>query len=80
MKLERYLQRIHARSGERQVQIRVHPVLAEYLLDERAARLAELEKRWNMRLDIREDPRLRRDEIRIFFPRTQRDMTDEFRS
>ncbi|MBU1947931.1 MAG: ribonuclease E/G, partial [Candidatus Eisenbacteria bacterium] len=78
LKLERLLQRIHAQSGERQVQIRIHPVVAGYLLDERAERMAELEKNWGMRLDIREDPRLKRDEIRIFFPRTQKDVTEDF--
>jgi ribonuclease G len=80
MALERCLQRIHARAGEKQVQIRVHPVAATFLLDDRAARLAELERNWKMRLDIREDPRLRRDELRIFFPRIQQDVTDEFKS
>jgi ribonuclease G len=79
MALERCLLRIHAKSGERQVQVRVHPMVASYLLDDRAARLSQLERDWRMRLDIREDPRLRRDDIRLVFPRIQKDVTEEFR-
>ncbi|MBD3335167.1 MAG: Rne/Rng family ribonuclease, partial [Candidatus Eisenbacteria bacterium] len=78
MKLERYLRRVKARTNEKQVQVRVHPVLAGYLLDEQADRVADLERDWRLRLDIREDPRLRRDDIRIFFPRVQKDVTEEF--
>ncbi len=78
MKFERYLRRIGARSKEKHVQIRVHPDLATYLYDERAEGIEALEKRFGLTVDIRDDPRLRTEDIRILFPRIRKDVTDEF--
>ncbi len=78
MKVDRFLLRVGARSKEKQVMLRVHPDVATHLFDSRSARLEELEKRHGFRIDIREDPRMRRDDIRIFFPRLQKDVTEEF--
>ncbi len=78
MKVERYLRRIGAHSKEKLVQFRVHPDFATFLYDERAERLESLEKQYDLTLDLRDDPRLRRDDIRIMFPRTRKDVTAEF--
>jgi ribonuclease G len=78
MKFERYLSRIGARSKEKHVQLRIHPELATYLYDERAERIEGIETRYGLTVDIRDDPRLQRDDIRILFPRTRKDVTDEF--
>jgi ribonuclease G len=78
MKVERYLRRIGAHSKEKNIQLRVHPELATFLYDERSERLAALEKQLDLRVDLRDDPRLRRDDIRIVFPRTRKDVTTEF--
>jgi ribonuclease G len=78
MRLERSLRRVGARSKEREVQLWVNPDLAVWLFDERGNRLEGLEHRYGFTVDIQEDPRLRRDEFRIVFPRSKRDVTSEF--
>ncbi len=78
MKVDRFLRRISAHSKEKQIQLRLHPDAATYLFDARSERLEELEKELGLRVDIREDPRMRRDDIRVVFPRTQKDVTAEF--
>ncbi len=78
MKVERYISRIGAHAKEKHVQLRVHPELATFLFDQRSQRLDALEKQLGLTVDLRDDPRLRRDDIRIIFPRTRKDVTDEF--
>ncbi|MFB3909222.1 MAG: ribonuclease E/G [Candidatus Eisenbacteria bacterium] len=78
MKIERYIRRVGAHSKEKLVQFRVHPELATFLYDERAERIAALEKQLGITVDLRDDPRLRRDDIRIVFPRSRKDVTSEF--
>ena len=78
MRVDRFLRRIAAHSKEKNVQLRLHPDAATHLFDVRAERLEELEKELGLKVDVREDPRLRRDDVRIIFPRLQKDVTDEF--
>lgn len=78
MRVDRFLRRIAAHSKEKNVQLRLHPDAATHLFDVRAERLEELEKELGLKVDIREDPRLRRDDVRIIFPRLQKDVTEEF--
>ncbi|MBD3163416.1 MAG: Rne/Rng family ribonuclease [Candidatus Eisenbacteria bacterium] len=78
MKVDRFLRRIAAHSKERHIQLRVHPELATYLYDERSETLASQEKQLGLTVDLRDDPRLRRDDIRIWFPRLRKDVTAEF--
>ena len=78
MRVDRFLRRIAAHSKEKNVQLRLHPDAATHHFDVRAERLEELEKELGLKVDVREDPRLRRDDVRIIFPRLQKDVTDEF--
>ncbi|MBM3318155.1 MAG: Rne/Rng family ribonuclease [Candidatus Eisenbacteria bacterium] len=78
MKLERSLRRVGAHSKEKDIQIQIHPDLAVFVLDRRGHRLEALERKYGFRLDLREDPRLRRDEVRIYFRRLKKDVTAEF--
>ena len=78
MRVDRFLRRIAAHSKEKNVQLRLHPDAATHLFDVRAERLEELEKELGLKVDVREDPRLRRDDVRIIFPRLQKDVTYEF--
>jgi ribonuclease G len=77
LKVERTLRRVGAHTQEKLIQLKVHPELATYLFD-RSARLEELEKEHGVRVDIREDPRLRRDDVRLFFPRLKKDVTEQY--
>jgi ribonuclease G len=78
MKVERTLWRVGASAKEKLVQLRVHPELATYLYDERSDRIEDLERQYGMTIDLRDDPRLRRDEIRIYLPRIRKDVTAEY--
>ena len=78
MRVERSLRRVGTRSKEKEVQLRVHPDLAVFLFDARGARLERLERQYGLTVDLREDPRLRRDEVRIYLPRTNKDITVDF--
>jgi hypothetical protein len=70
---------VGASAKEKEVQLTLHPALADFVFDKHGPRIERLERQYGFRVDIREDPRLRRDEIRIYFPRTKRDVTADFR-
>jgi ribonuclease G len=78
MRVERTLRRVAALSKERAFQIRVNPEVAEFLFERKSRRLAEVEKALELDLDIRDDPRLKRDELRIVLSKTGKDVTKEF--
>jgi len=78
MRIERSLRRVGAHTKERDIQLTLHPALATYVFDHQGHRLELLERQYGFRVDIREDPRLRRDELRIYFPRMKKDVTAEF--
>jgi ribonuclease G len=79
LKLERTLTRIGVNTQEKQIELRVSPEMAQYLFAEISERLARLEKKFKFEIDLRDDPRLRRSEIRVIFPRTNEDVTERFR-
>src|SRR5206468_3858253 len=71
MKVERALHRLGIAGDERAIELRVHPDVAVHLFEEAGLHLAEIEQRYGLTLDIRDDPSLRRDEIRILSQRTK---------
>jgi ribonuclease G len=79
LRVERLLSRIGVNTQEDQVELRVSPELAHHLFSENAERLTDLEKRYKFELDVRDDPRLKRGEIKVIFPRTNEDVTERFR-
>lgn len=79
LKVERLLRRVGAGGREKVVELRVSPELADHLFLDRGARIERLEKQYGYRVDIRDDPRLTRDEVRVIYPRTGEDVTEKFR-
>jgi ribonuclease G len=75
MKVERALHRLGISGHERSVELRMHPKVAVHLLEEAGQRLAELERRYGLNIEIRDDPTLRRDQIRVLSQRTKEDLT-----
>jgi hypothetical protein len=53
--------------------------MAQHLFAENSERLARLEKQFSFQIDLRDDPRLRRNEVKVIFPRTNEDVTERFR-
>jgi len=78
LKIERMLRRVGLRSKEKQLILRVHPDVAVHLVEQNADRLGRLEKQFRFRVEIRDDPSLRRNEIRLFRGRTYEEITKQF--
>jgi len=54
----------------------VAPEVALYFVEQEARRFAELEKRFKLQVDLKDDPQLKRGEMRIFNARKQ-DLTKQ---
>jgi ribonuclease G len=78
LKIERMLRRVGQRAKEKQLILRVHPDVAVYLVEQDADRLGRLEKQHRFRVEIRDDPSLRRNEIRLFRGRTYEEITKQY--
>ena len=78
LKIERMLRRVGQRSKEKQLILRVHPDVAVHLVEQNADRLGRLEKQYRYRVEIRDDPSLRRNEIRLFRGRTYEEITKQY--
>jgi len=76
VKLERALRRVAAMGGEKRVTLKVAPEVALYFVEQEARRFAELEKRFKLQVDLKDDPQLKRGEMRILNSRKQ-DLTKQ---
>jgi ribonuclease G len=79
LKIERLLTRIGVNTQEKLIELRISPEMAQHLFAESSERLARLEKKFKFQIDVRDDPRLRRNEVKVIFPRTNEDVTERFR-
>jgi ribonuclease G len=78
LKIERMLRRVGQRTRDKQLLLRVHPDVAVHLVEQNADRLEKIEREYRLRLEIRDDPSLRRDEIRLFRGKTFEEITKQF--
>jgi hypothetical protein len=46
--------------------VKVAPEIALYFVEQEARRFAELEKRCKLKVDLKDDPQLKRGEMRVF--------------
>jgi ribonuclease G len=76
VKLERALRRVAAMGDEKRITLRVNPEIALYFVEQEARRFAELEKRFKIQVDLKDDPQLKRGEMRIFNAKKQ-DLTKQ---
>jgi ribonuclease G len=65
VKLERAMRRVTALGGHRRITVKVSPDVALYFVEAEARRFAELEKRFKLQVDLKDDPQLKRGEMRI---------------
>jgi ribonuclease G len=77
VKLERVLRRVAAAGGERSVVVKVAPEIALFFLEQEARRLAEIEKRFRLTIDLKDDPQLKRGEMRVFSGKTRAELTKQ---
>ena len=66
VKLERAMRRLAAIGSERRIIVRVAPEVALFFVEQEARRFSELEKRFRLQVDLKDDPQLKRGEMRIF--------------
>jgi ribonuclease G len=65
VKLERAMRRVTALGGHRRITVKVSPDVALYFVEAEARRFAELEKRFKLQVDLKDDPQLKRGEMRV---------------
>jgi len=76
VKLERALRRVAAMGVEKRIVLRVAPEVALHFVEQEARRFAELEKRFKLQVDLKDDPQLKRGEMRILTMKKQ-DLTKQ---
>ena len=75
VKLERVMRRVASAGGERHLTVRVAPEIALYFLEQEARRLAEMEKRFKLAIDLKDDPQLKRGDMRVFSGKSKSELT-----
>ncbi len=78
LKAERMIRKAAITGGEKDLILKLHPDAAGYIIENNGRRLDELEKRYKISLDIRDDPRIKRDAVLLTSAKSGRDLTVEF--
>jgi ribonuclease G len=76
MAVERMLKRAGRDIGEKRLELHVSPEVAVFLMEERGARIGQIERMYSMEVDIVDDPNLRRHERRLKVVGTSEDVTE----
>jgi len=66
VKLERVMRRVIAMGAGKRITVRVSPEVALYFVEREGRRFAELEKRFKLSVDLKDDPQLKRGEMKVF--------------
>jgi ribonuclease G len=66
VKLERAMRRVSAMATEKRITVRVAPEVALFFVEQEGRRFAELEKRFKLKVDLKDDPQLKRGQMRVF--------------
>jgi len=77
-RIERLVHRIAIVTRERRLQIQANPMLALYLLEERAEHFREMCRQFGLELNVMDDPGLHAEEFRIISLETDKDLIAEF--
>ena len=76
--IERLVHRIAIVTKERRLQIQANPILALYLLEERAEQFRELAKTFDLEMNVLDDASLHVEEFRIVSLNSEKDLIAEF--
>ena len=79
-RIERWLKRSRAASLERRLTVRVHPVVYDYLMENKGERFKLMRKATRVWLAVESDPTLAIDDYRIYSRKRGVDITDEFKT
>ena len=78
--IERSVHRAAATGDERDLLVRVHPSVALRVMEFEPRFVRKLSRQTGLRLDLRDDPLMRRDEFRLLSGRAQVDVTSKYRA
>ena len=76
VKLERAMRRVNAIGGTKRITVKVAPEVALFFVETEARRFAELEKRFKLQVDLKDDPQLKKGEMTVFDDKKQ-DLTKQ---
>ena len=76
-RIERIIRRLGRNTLKPRIELRVHPKRADFLLEEGFDRIAALENRYDVAVDVREDRDMRLDDLRVLDERGK-DVSDRF--
>jgi ribonuclease G len=65
IRLERVMRRVSAAGGHRRITVKVHPDVALFFVEQEGRRFAELEKRFKLNVDLKDDPQLKQGEMKV---------------
>jgi ribonuclease G len=71
VKLERAMRRVSAMGGQKRITVKISPEVALYFVEQEARRFAELEKRFKLQIDLKDDPQLKRGDMKVFTEKKQ---------
>ena len=66
VKLERAMRRVRAMGTERRITVKVSPEIALFFVEQEGRRFSELEKRFRLAVDLKDDPQLKRGEMKVY--------------
>jgi ribonuclease G len=69
VKLERVMRRVAALGDEKRITIKVSPEVALFFVEQEGRRFSELEKRFKLMIDLKDDPQLKRGEMKVITPK-----------
>jgi ribonuclease G len=77
-RIQRAIRRAGGDSRDKSIEIRVHPEVALYILEEEGGFLRGLEKEIRLQLNLRDDPLMQQDEFRLLAGPGRHDVTQRF--
>jgi ribonuclease G len=76
--MERSLRRAAVGNKDRRMTVRLHPEVALYLLEEEPGFLKALAKQTGIDLEVRDDPMMKLDELKLMSQPAGRDVTESY--
>ncbi len=77
-RVQRALRRVTTEGREKMIEVRVHPEVALYILEDEPGLLRGIEKESRLKLNLRDDPLMLQDEFRLLAGPGRQDVTQRF--
>ena len=77
--IERWVKRFKTEAREHRLELRVNPVIAEYLSTGTISRLTKLQFKFFVKIKLMTDPTLPADEFKFFSIKQNKELTDQFK-